>query len=249
MKLQILSDQHLEFGKNLHYFMHRCVPRADTLVIAGDFMPHGGPERYSFINKMILPKWKNTLIIPGNHEFYGSTSDDEWFESKKVVYTHRNGNQCHYFNNDTVEIDGITFVGTTLWSHVGYDKSFQIQRAMNDYRQISGNTVDKNNQRFADNCKFLEDTVSVLDKKCIVMTHHMPSFHVITDRYRGNSLNEAFAADMDVFLMKYGHKISTWIHGHSHDSYDDYINGVRIVRNPMGYPHERDCDMDLVITV
>jgi len=76
MKLQVLSDLHTDHQKNFGYFANRCHPRADTLVIAGDIHPHHGPTFENFILRRLLPKWKNILIIPGNHEFYGSTSDE-----------------------------------------------------------------------------------------------------------------------------------------------------------------------------
>jgi len=248
MKIQILSDQHIDFKQNFSYCMNRMIPRCETLIIAGDICPHDIYEHERFIHEKILPNWKNTIIIPGNHEFWGNSSDDEFFGSKKKVWT-KDGNTCTYMNNDVVEIDGVTFIGTTLWSYIGGDKHFQIQNGMGDYTYIQGNTVDKNNQRFLDNCEFLTNAVKDLDKKAVVITHHVPSFNLINDQYRGHSLNEAFAADMDTFIMMYGHKISHWIHGHSHDEIDRVFDGIRFIRNPMGYPQERNCNMDMVIRI
>lgn len=248
MKIQVLSDQHIEHKANFGHFINRCVPSADTLVIAGDLCPHVDPTRYSYINQHILPKWKNTIIIPGNHEFYGSTKNDEWFESKKVVYEHHNGNKCYYLNNDTVEIEGVTFVCSTLWSEISPNNHITIQNGLNDYYSIKGNTVRDTNERFKANCKYLEETVDSLDS-CVVVTHHVPSFSLVTERYRGHSLNEAFIADMDGFLDQYSHKIPLWICGHSHDFMDKMIYDTRCLRNPMGYPRERDADMDLVVEI
>jgi len=248
MKIQILSDQHIDFKQNFSYCMNRMIPRCETLIIAGDICPHDIYEHERFIHEKILPNWKNTIIIPGNHEFWGNSSDDEFFGSKKKVWT-KDGNTCTYMNNDVVEIDGVTFIGTTLWSYIGGDKHFEIQNGMGDYTYIQGNTVDKNNQRFLDNCEFLTNAVKDLDKKAVVITHHVPSFNLINDQYRGHSLNEAFAADMDTFIMMYGHKISHWIHGHSHDEIDRVFDGIRFIRNPMGYPQERNCNMDMVIRI
>jgi predicted phosphodiesterase len=251
MKLQILSDQHIDFKKNFGYFTNRCHPRADTLIMAGDLCPHNSPITYNYINTRILPRWKNTILIPGNHEFYESTVDDEFFGSAEKIYTHHNGNKFHYVNNKVVILEGIHFICSTLWSHVGHENLYNIQNSMNDYRAIKGLTVDKMNLVHAENARFLQEAVDAVPdgKRCVVITHHLPSFHLITPRYRNNSLNEAFAADMDVFIMKNGHKISHWIHGHSHDEIDEVINGVRFIRNPMGYPQERDCNMDMVITI
>jgi predicted phosphodiesterase len=248
MKLQILSDQHVDFKQNFGYFANRCHALADTLIIAGDLHPHNDPAFYYYINNKLLPFWKNIILIPGNHEFYGSTAEDEFFGHKRKVYEHANGNKLYYVNNDVVEIDGVNFVCSTLWSHVGYAQSHQIKFGVSDYSQIKGNTIDKNNQRFKDNCKFLEETVSSLDS-CVVVTHHLPSFSLISDMYRGHTLNEAFAANMDNFIGKHGNKVKLWIHGHSHDFQDKYLGDIRFVRNPMGYPQERHCDMDFVLDI
>jgi predicted phosphodiesterase len=232
--------------------MNKCQPCADVLVIAGDLCPHESPIRYNFINNRILPKWKHTIIVPGNHEFYGSTVDDEWFGTKRFEWTHENGNKCHYVNNDVVEIEGVKFVCTTLWSHVGFVQATQIQFGMSDYSEIRGNTIDKNNAHFKANKSFLRKAIEIdlpKDERCVIVTHHIPSFGLITERYRDNQLNEAFAANMDQFIMRNTHKISHWVHGHSHDFVDETIGKTRFIRNPMGYPHERDCDMDFVIEV
>ena len=253
MKVQILSDQHLEFKKNFGYFENRCVARADTLVIAGDFFPHGSNEfvRETHIENRLLAKWKNVVLIPGNHEFYGATYEHKFFGEAYEVYEHSNGNKCHYVNNGIVEIDGVHFVCTTLWSHIGYDNAYHIQNSMNDYYQIRGLSVDKVNKFYATNVEFLVDAMSKIPKgkKCVIVTHHVPSYNLISPRWRGSRLNDAFSADMDVFIMTHSDKISHWIHGHSHDAVDQYIDGIRFIRNPMGYPQERDVDMDMVIRI
>ena len=32
-----------------------------------------------------------------------------------------------------------------------------------------------------------------------------------------------------------GNRVQLWIHGHTHDSFDYFINGTRVVCNPRGY--------------
>jgi hypothetical protein len=220
-------------------------------VIAGDFCPHVDPTRYNVINNKLLQDWHNVIIIPGNHEFYGSHKNDKWFGENERIFTNSYGNTCHYVNNKVVEIDGVYFVCTTLWTHIGYDKASLIQYRMNDYHQITNLNVDFVNECFQNNRQWLQEAVNNIPdgKKCVVVTHHVPTSHLIHPRWRGNDLNEAFCADLDTFIMMFGDKISHWIHGHSHDKIDRVINGIRFIRNPMGYPSERDCNMDLVIDV
>jgi len=251
MKLQILSDQHLEFKQNLRYFISRCHKRADTLLIAGDLLPYNDKTYDSIVKNRILTKWKNTIVIPGNHEFYGSDVDDPFFGSAENTISLDNGNTCHYVNNKVLEINGIYYVCSTLWSYVDPINAYEIQNGVNDYHKIGGLTVDKMNEIHMKNREWFVEAMNEIPegKRCIVMTHHVPSYNFISERWRGNRLNDAFSADMDVFIMNYGHKISHWIHGHSHDFLDTTVNGIRFIRNPMGYPQERNCDMDMVIEV
>jgi hypothetical protein len=209
------------------------------------------PKRYHVINSKLLQDWNNVLVIPGNHEFYGSHVNDSWFGKQERVFQNSYGNKCHYVNNSIVEIDGVYFVCSALWSHIGFEKASKIQYQMNDYHSIAKLTVDKVNEYHKVNVAFLKEAMGKIPdgKRCIVVTHHVPSHNLISSRWRGNELNEAFAADMDVFIMTYGSKISHWIHGHSHDFLDEVVNGIRFIRNPMGYPHERDCKLDFVIDV
>ena len=249
MKIQILSDQHIEFKKNFSYVINRMIPRADVLVIAGDFCPHNELMRSKFIRAHILPKWKHTIIIPGNHEFWKSTCDDEWFGNRKEIYE-QDGNICYYVNNDIVIIDEIPFVCSTMWSYIGHINSYYIQQSMGDYHNCKGLTVDITNKFHTDSRLFLNVAMKDLsNKRSVIVTHHIPSFNLISPRWRNEDLNEAFAADMDSFIMDNEGKISHWIHGHSHDCLDQYLCGIRFIRNPMGYPHERKGDMDLVITI
>jgi len=250
MKIQILSDQHIEFPKNFSYLINRLHPRADVLVIAGDFCPHNESMRIQYIYDHILPKWKHTIMIPGNHEFWGSNFNDEWFGSKKEIYEHSNGNKCYYINNDIITLDKISFVCSTMWSYIGHINSYRVQQSLGDYHYCDGLNVDLTNRFHTANRIFFKvamDTIS--NNRCVFVTHHVPSFNLISSKWRGNDLNEAFSSDMDTFIMENEEKISHWIHGHSHDFLDKYLCGIRFIRNPMGYPRERYGDMDFTITL
>ena len=261
MKVQILSDLHVDFKENYKYFSDRCIKRADTLIVAGDIHPHKrmdehgayvwSDKRETFINEELLPRWKNVIVIPGNHEFYGSTVDDEWFGKQLKVYENDKGNKVHYCNNHVLQIDGVYFVCSTLWSHIGHSNSYAVKQGLNDYRMISGLTIDRMNEIHQANKDFLVEALTEIPdgKRCVFITHHVPSFHLIHPRWRGNSLNEAFSADMDTFIMMNSSKISYWVHGHSHDYLNEYIDRTKFIRNPMGYPAERHGDMDMVIDI
>lgn len=79
LKIQYMSDLHLEFKDNQEYFKyHPISPSGDILVLAGDI------NYLSDYNTDYMQKWFRQLsdmflevfIIPGNHEFYLSEDDE-----------------------------------------------------------------------------------------------------------------------------------------------------------------------------
>ena len=101
MKLNILSDLHLGFGA-----MERPVNDADVVVLAGDIARPR--EAASWAMRFDKP----VLYVPGNHEFYGSSIDGALDELKRLC----EGTQVHVLDNGEAVIDGVRFLGTTLWT-------------------------------------------------------------------------------------------------------------------------------------
>ena len=243
VKVQVLSDQHIEFEKNFLFFKNEIVPSADILVIAGDFCPLTNPTRMDVIKTFLLKHWKYILIVPGNHEFYQSNSTDDFLRSKvEVIRDDETGNECYYANNSVVEIEGVNFVCSTLWSQISPSRITMVQMGMNDYSFIDGFTVNQSNDLNLIAREFIQNTLDDLpeDEECVVVTHHLPSFSLISDKWRNHGYNDAFACNLDFLISSYDHKISTWIHGHSHELLDNVVCNIRFVRNTMGYPSERD---------
>lgn len=67
----------------------------------------------------------------------------------------------------------------------------------------------------------------------MVITHHAPSRHSIHPRFGDSLLNACFVSDAAHLLG--ADRVSLWIHGHTHDSFDYRVNGTRVVCNPRGY--------------
>ena len=73
MKIQYASDLHLEFAENKSFIEHGGLePVGDVLVLAGDVSYLGDRKMWK------RPFWdwcaehfKETFVVPGNHEFYG----------------------------------------------------------------------------------------------------------------------------------------------------------------------------------
>ena len=121
MNLQLLSDLHLESDP-----LFRAVPApgADLLVLAGDVgsyqkrrdgsvmpEPDWGLQRFS-----PLPQYAGwpvpVLYVPGNHEYDALDLDEAHLELRRTC--DRLGIQ--WLERETAVIDGVRFIGTTLWS-------------------------------------------------------------------------------------------------------------------------------------
>ena len=101
MKLNILSDLHLSLGA-------LEIPRndADVVILAGDIARPR--QAVSWASGFAKP----VLYVPGNHEFYGASIAGAANELKKLCA----GNNIRVLDNDQVIIEGVRFLGTTLWT-------------------------------------------------------------------------------------------------------------------------------------
>jgi hypothetical protein len=52
-------------------------------------------------------------------------------------------------------------------------------------------------------------------------------------RAAGSLLNACFVSDAERLID--GRRTRLWIHGHTHDSFDYWVNGTRVLCNPRGY--------------
>ena len=101
MKLNILSDLHLSVGG-----MDRPRNDADVVVLAGDIARPREAAAWA------LGFDKPVLYVLGNHEFYGGSIDGTADELKRLCA----GSHVHVLDDDEIVIDGVRFLGSTLWT-------------------------------------------------------------------------------------------------------------------------------------
>lgn len=237
MKIEIISDIHLEFYTNKKIdFSHliKNTENADLLILAGDI---GFPENKIYENFLdyVSKEYQNIILITGNHEYYSTLLMSEIdYLIQNIVKKYDN---IHFLNNKTVIINNINFIGTTMWCNVEDDNN----KYINDVRKIFIN--DKNllaqpkdfRKLFEENTNFIENNINQ-EMKNIVITHHMPSFKCIDEKYKnGGKLNNWFASDCEYILEK-NKNINYWICGHTHSNIDLELYNTRILCNPLGYP-------------
>ena len=236
MRIQYMSDLHLEFQENSIFLKQNEMPiTGEVLVLAGDifYLKDKITPRAKFW-KWTSENYRQVLIVPGNHEYYNYSDVMErglqwkWMLRKNVGY----------YQNQVVSIDDTDFVLSTLWSRISPSDEYFVWKGMNDFRQIKYNgkllQTEEYNEMHEVCISFIRK--SIMESKArhiIVITHHLPTFQVVTPYHKGSVLNSAFASEYGNLICD--NQIDAWIYGHSHTNIDSEIGGTKLLSNQMGY--------------
>ncbi len=234
MNLHILSDIHLEFEA-----FDPPDTDADVVILAGDI--HVGRRGLDWALTTFADK--PVIYVPGNHEYYGRVIP---------VFTDKLGNiaagtNVHILDGDSVSFDGVTFLGSTLWTDFELFGNpgiagFEAAQKLTDYRKIR--TSPKYSRlRSLDTAAFhfrsrdwLRGRLRVSSDTTVVVTHHGPSVRSLGNRRQDDLLNAAYVSNLDELVA--ASKAALWVHGHLHASSNYVIGATRIICNPKGYPDE-----------
>lgn len=250
MKVQILSDLHVEFGNRLPPPVHG----ADVIALAGDIAPYR-PDVLKSVGETYAGR--RALYVPGNHEYYGGDID----AVGEAMARDCANLGLELLNRRALTIDGVRFIGATLWTDfalyggagvVGAQQT--AQRGMPDFRVIRHAGVafspQESVRRHDADRDFIEQELrSAADEGLtpVVITHHAPTPRSIRPWYQDNALNPAFASPLDALIAK--HAPPLWIHGHMHDSIDEQLGETRVVANPGGYTASENPRFDPALCV
>ena len=242
MKIQILSDLHLEHGGEVpeHH------PDADVIVLAGDLAPYT-----EGLVDQLAEDWSSAphiFYVLGNHEFYGTEID----ETRARLAKECAGAGIHLLDPRMVQIDGTRFIGATLWTDLLLEGKadeigahMRVSREISDFRgaiQLPGARLQHRRERGAAPCGPSLHRAragwrrNAQGDRAVVITHHAPSPRSIRDWYKGDPFNCAFASDLGRVIERY--QPALWIHGHMHDPVDKRLGRTRLVANPAGYAYE-----------
>lgn len=236
MKVAYGSDIHLEFyGYDKQFEIMRgwkFEPDTDRIIIAGDL--HVGAEKVIDCLKFIWKAHKIPILyVPGNHEYYNSSFDNE-----NLLFLHHDLVHDGYriFLHGYMVVDDVMFYGCMGNLDGSYEKINRgIHGSLNDFHLISDFS-----SRIARGCYEkirLENSLShAIYERAVVITHTMPSPKCISEQYRGSYLNGAFANDWEDMITQF--KPKYWVCGHTHDIGNVRIDETDILINPMGYPRE-----------
>lgn len=233
-----------EFG-----FLRSCwdlkLPPADAydaVVLAGD-IHLGEAGLYWAYNTFTKP----IIYVPGNHEFYGARLERiavEMRASAKYL-------GIHYLDNDVLVLDGVRFIGSTLWTdfelfgsgmaEIGKalhaakngisDFSTIVYGTTGWFRPEQSVTLHRVARQF-----IADELAKPFDGKTCVITHHLPSADCVVPQYKGDILSAAFASRLDDLIAQVD---GAWFFGHTHSSVDLQAGRCRLVCNPRGYPDRK----------
>lgn len=238
LKLQIYSDLHLEFAP--------FAPQkndADVIVLAGDIHIRDRGVAWA---KQTFPD-RPVIYVLGNHEYYHEAYPKHLDDVRAAA----EGSNVHILENDSVTIDGVTFLGATLWTDFRLNGDPVIAgtiaaESMSDYKVIRLSDEKYRKLRPEDSAAIHQrsrlwltaecDRLRSAGSKFVIVTHHSPSPKSIQPQFVGHGCNPAYASDLDSFVDESG--AAAWIHGHIHGSGFYSIGRTTVVRNARGYPGE-----------
>lgn len=250
MKIQLMSDLHLEFeptfrpdnvGSDVlvlsgdvcvaNYFTRsELSPYYDRAMLFHDFFTH------------VTNEWDNVVYVAGNHENYHGYIDTT-YQVLRNMLQFRN---LHILDNQYVDIGEVRFVGTTLWTDINRGcpvTENYLRGAMNDFRIIQWK---KNYRRFTPlDAKSLHTHAlyNIVENsrdhdKVVVCTHHAPTFQSVHPKYHSKTyMNGGYYSELTDFIMTRP-QIKLWTHGHMHDCFDYEVGTTRVWCNPRGYNDE-----------
>lgn len=238
MKILLYSDLHMEMDG----FMIIGETDADVIVLAGDI--NVGTRGLRWATEEAEDTGKPVIYVAGNHEYYRKEYFTLQAELREMAAQHEN---VYFLEEDEVVIDGVRFLGATLWTDYKATTEFSQEANMgiagvslNDHRLIRyGDEQFTPEHALALNQNSVAWLTEKLDTpfegKTVVVTHHGPSLKSAHPTYGLNQLSTAFISNLDDLVEK----ADVWCFGHTHSGIDTKVGKCRLVSNQRGYPMER----------
>ena len=260
MRIQLFSDLHLERYPD---FQPQIAPDTDVVVLAGDIGSYQSNSRLQdddfglgrFSPRRPGAPRARVLYIPGNHEFDAL----EYGEANARLRALCAALGIEWLDRETIVIDGVRFVGTTLWADFDALASGESELA----RQLkarekafrAANYYLSKNTTLQDGVPMLAEAQRALSLACqawlraalatpfdgttVAVTHYAPSLLSADPRYGLTPGTAGFCNALDDLFPH----AQLWLHGHLHCFNDYTVEGgadgkpwaCRVVANPLGY--------------
>ena len=256
MRIQILSDLHLEFPGNT---IPPLAPDAELVILAGDLAPV-----VTHRVRDVAARWAGAdqiLYVPGNHEYYGSEIGLARRELARQCLEHG----VTLLDPGGITVDDVRFIGATLWTDFRLEgvageawAHLEVGQGLSDFtgaiRHHGGPnaqfTTRESARRHAEDRTFIEGELEQAERSgltAVIITHHAPSPRSIRPWFEKSRLNPGFASDLDSMIARY--QPACWIHGHMHDRVDERLGRTRVMCNPGGYNQAEGHEFDPAFVV
>jgi predicted phosphodiesterase len=244
MRIRVLSDLHLEAAP-----FDPPPAAADLVVLAGDI--DNGPAAVEWAAAAFDAP---VIYVAGNHEPY----DGEFHATQTALRTAAAGTNVRVLDCGEAVLDGVRFLGCTLWTDFALYGEAGRQLALEKYGGwlVDFRAIGWGDRRFA-----VDDSVGLhrshrawltarlaapFPGRTVVVTHHPPHPGSIAPKFATHPLNPAFVSNLEDLMGR----APLWIHGHTHTVLDYRVRGTRVVCNARGYPGEQTGFVpDLVVEV
>lgn len=239
MKLHILSDLHNEFARQDTPDIEKVA--ADVIVLAGDI--DTGVRGVSWAVAQSKRLRRPVIYVPGNHEYYGHSYPHSRHKMRRAA----RHTAVAVLDQDELMLDGVRFLGATLWTDFCLLGAEQRSAAMllcaelmNDYRRIRVSPQFRK-LRPLDTAAMHRQARCWLERKLsepakmptVVVTHTGPSVRSQPPHYPLTLLAAAYLSDLECMMGR--ERVTLWVHGHTHHCIDYTIAGTRVVSNQRGY--------------
>ena len=245
MKILALSDLHLENRSETWSYQKGS---ADVVVLSGDI--HTKARGVAWAQETFdCP----VVYVLGNHEGWGG----HWEKTVEKMKALAAGSHVHVLNNDVLVVDGVRFLGTTLWtdfSALGADKRMLAMHEAGAGRDLySPGMRESRHSRTSGYRRILpRDTLAwnsqsrqwllnqaqtPHDGPTVVVTHHPPVLPSDFDRANASLFDAAYHNDWQAGVDAL--QADVWIHGHTHAPYHRQMGKTLMMSHAVGHDSEK----------
>lgn len=248
MRIAVFSDIHLENKINgqetqAWLFDHA---QADVVVLAGDIHTKGRGVKWAQ-ETFSCP----VVYVPGNHEGWGS----HWQKIIAQMKHEALGSSVHILNNDAIVINGVRFLGSTLWTT--FDAWPNRQEAMfeagqgrdiyapgmRDYKYIRTagyrKVLPRDTLEWASQSRnwLLDQANKPFDGPTVVVSHHPPVLQGLKHQQVTEVYDAAYANDWEEGVTTLSP--TAWIYGHTHSPRRFVLGATQMISHPIGHLSEK----------
>lgn len=242
MKILLVSDLHVKYAKQDLDTIVSDAAR-DLLIVLGDFSDTWNTVKLElFLEKHL--QHSDVLYVLGNHEYYAPNFYNVTTKVRELFDRIDAPHKAYLLERDTIVIDGIRFIGTTLWSCFNFSIYSIKDEMMHRATLYKSSEYETGHITYLDILSEYYQNLSYIESKLmepfegitVVLTHHAPSFKSIATEWLDSKHSSLYATNLE-HLMYGKNAPEYWFHGHTHEAKDYVVGETRVISNPHAYAH------------